>query len=227
LQLQKLGADKATLVATESTLPGESDESRQMQYMMMQQMRARGRVTKAPQTAKSVTVESTITAEWPLTMKTTDEMLAFVESVQSKVEAADLGGTKQPKKLTPEEEELQAEMAQTMMGYESGQQKPGVPAFAFVARLPAKERGEAQTMAFAKAKAQAQQLAAAAGSKLGKLSSLSGNATPSNDDYNSRNVYAMRMFMSQVAGGQEEEAIVPQPGMATFQVTVSATFRLE
>lgn len=231
LQLQSLGAKKSAIVASEPTLVTQkTDEERQMEQMLMRQMRSRGRAPKALQKPKSVTVKSTLTAEWPLTMETNAELLIFANTLQEKIEAADLGGLKEPKKLTPEEEELQAEMEEMMSGYSSygnGQPKPGEPSFFYVARISQEARAKALATAFDKAKAQAQGLAVAARAKLGKLSSLSGSSNQANDDYGYN--YAMRMAMMGAAdsGTDENEAMVASPGEVTFQVMVNATFELE
>jgi len=233
LQLQSLGAKKADIVASDPTLSaGKTDEEQQMQQMMMQQMRSRGRAPKALQLPKSVTTTSTLTVEWPLTMETNEELLLFADTLQDKIEAADLAGLKEPKKLTPEEEELQAEMEEAMSGYGGygdNQPKPGEPSFVYVAKISEDERAKALAAAFDKAKTQAQGLAVAARAKLGKLSSLSGGASQSNDEAYGYNNYAMQMMMAQAtnSGNDENEAMVASPGMVTFQVIVTATFRLE
>lgn len=233
LQLQKLGAAQNAIKVTEATLAaGESDAERQMQRMMLQQMRAQGRTVKRGQPPKSVTVSSTLIAEWPLAAKTNEELLVFAEKLQSDITAADLAGLNEPKKLTPEEEELQEEMADMMeqYSYSENQPKPGTPAFAYVARITDAERQQALATAFEKAKTQAQQLAVAAKAKLGKLSSLSGTTSQANEDYNyAQRMFAMQYAMAQATAGEagSEEALVPHPGAATFQVLVTATFQLE
>jgi hypothetical protein len=199
--------------------------------MMMMQMRARGRAPKGLQVPKSVTTMSTLTVEWPLTMETNEELLQFSDTLQNKIKAADLAGLNEPRKLTLEEEELQAEMEEAMSeygGYGYPQAKPGEPSFVYVARISEDERAKALAAAFDKAKAQALGLAVAAGAKFGKLSSLSGGITPSNEgEYG--NSFAMQIMMAQgtSAGNDENEAQAASPGPVTFQVMVNATFRLE
>jgi len=233
LQLEGLGADKAHVVASDPTLSaGMTDEEQQRQQMMMQQMLARGRAPKGLQTPKSVTTTSTLTAEWPLTMQTNEELLQFSDTLQDKIKAADLAGLNEPKKLTPEEEELQAEMEEAMSeygGFGDSQAKPGEPSFVYVARISEGERAKALAAAFDKAKAQALGLAVAAGAKFGKLSSLSGGTSPSNESEYGNNYYAMQMLMAQGtnSGNDENEALAASPGLVTFQVMVNATFRLE
>ncbi len=237
LQLQSLGAKKESIVVSDPSLTaGESDQQRQMQRVMIQQMRASGRAPKAVATAKTVSISSTVTAEWPLTAKTPEELLTFADELQNKVEAADLAGLKEPKKLTPEETELQEELAQmsTQYGYDENQPKPGVPQFAYVARVSEQEREKALAEAFEKAKRQAEKLAAAAGAHLGNLSSINGTTSQANEatNYGMGNAYAMQMLMAQQRAsndeqGNEDEGLVAQPGMVTFQVMVTATFALK
>ncbi len=210
---------------------GQTDEEKQMQQMMMQQMRSRGRAPKGLQVPKSVTTAITLTAEWPVWDKSNEELLLFADTLQEKIKAADLAGLNEPKQLTPEEEELQAEMEEMMSdyGYGNEQAKPGEPSFVYVAKISEEERATALAAAFEKAKAQAQRLAVAAGAKFGKLSSLSGGTSPSDEDSYGYNGYAMRMMMAQAAtsSDDENEAITASPGLVTFQVMVNATFRLE
>lgn len=233
LQLQGFGARKSDIVASDPTLSaGKTDEEQRMQQMMMQQMRARGRAPKALQLPKSVTTTSTLTVEWPLSVETNEELLLFANTLQDKIEAADLAGRNEPKKLTPEEEELQEEMQEMMSGYGgygNNQPKPGEPNFLYVARISEDERDKALAAAFDKAKDQAQRLAAAAHANLGKLSSLSGGTSQSNEGEYGYNPYAVQMMRAAAAtsGSDEHEAMVASPGMITFQVIVNATFRLE
>ncbi|MDA1054310.1 MAG: SIMPL domain-containing protein [Planctomycetota bacterium] len=232
LQLQELGAKKDDIVASDPTLSaGQTEEEQQMQQMMMQQMRARGRAPRGLQVPKSVATSTTLTVEWPLTMETNEELLLFADTLQEKIKAADLAGLNEPKQLTPEEEELQAEMEETMSDYSYGseQAKPGEPSFVYVARISEDERAKALAAAFDKAKAQAQRLAVAARAKLGALSSVSGGTSQSNDDAYGYNGYAVQMMMAQAASSSddENEAMTASPGMVTFQVMVNAAFRLE
>jgi uncharacterized protein YggE len=230
LQLESLGAEKAAVTVSEFSLAAQSEQERQMQRMMMQQMRSRGRVPKGLSIPKSVTLVSTLTAEWPLTMASTEELLEFSKSLQDKIRAADLAGVHEPKKLTPEEEEVQEEMREMMSDYGEGQPDPGEPVFLYVAKLSDADREKAMASAFAMAQAEAQRLAQAAGAKLGSLSALSGGTSQLGDartsDYEA---YAMRMALGQAAGASmnEHEAVTPEPGMIKFQVMVNASFRLE
>ncbi|MEX0725747.1 MAG: SIMPL domain-containing protein [Planctomycetaceae bacterium] len=231
--LQTLGATKDSITATDPTRSvGKTPQEQRMQQIMMQQMRARDRTLKALEMPKSVLTSSTLTVEWPLTMETNEELLKFADMLQDKIIAADLAGLNEPKELTPEEEELQAEMEEAMsdyVDYGDDQSKPGVPTFIYVARISEKEKAKALADAFEKAQAHAQELATAAQAKLGKLSSLNGSANQSSENLYADSNYAYQVMMAQSAASEHDpnEGKTVTPGTVTFRIFVNATFRLE
>ncbi|MGQ0635969.1 MAG: SIMPL domain-containing protein [Planctomycetaceae bacterium] len=242
-QLATLGAEKETIKVGDSRiseLPNERNQQRQLQIMMMQRMKQRGGkgATKAP-AAAPVLVTAQLTADWKLSSKTAEELLLAVHPIQEKIKAADLAGSKEAEKLSPEQEEM-LEEAEQSFGFNSGdEQKPGEPAFMFVNRVSEAEREKALADAFEKAKAKATRLARAAGARLGALRSLSTSDTGGAgfEDYSMNAVYgsyasrAMQMLRQQQgatpANDDEMEAVGVEPGMVRYNVTITASFTLE
>jgi uncharacterized protein YggE len=233
LQIAQLAATKESILVTEPEFAGDaSNRELQMRQMMAMRNARGGRVPKGLTTPKTVTVTANLAASWPLTGKSAEEVLFLSHELQTKIEAADLAGLNEKKQLTPEEEELAAE-AQEFTGFSSnGEPTPGQPQFFFVGRISEERRDQATQAAFAKAKSQAQRLAKAAGSELGKLSSLSSHATQSSDgsSYSNYGMSYALMRQAQLAGAQsdeEQEAISPTAGEVNFQVVVQAAFELK
>jgi len=233
LQVSQLAATKESIVVSEPTLAADmSEQERQMRQMMAMRGARGGRVPKALETPKVVTLSASLTASWPLTGKTAEEVLFFSHELQTKIEAADLAGLNEKKQLTPEEEELAAE-AQEFGGFgATGEETPGQPQFFFVGRITDQRRDQATQAAFGKAKAQAQRLATAAGAELGGLASLSSHQSQDTDDSPYANYAAAIQMMrqAQFAGGQsndQEEAVSATPGEVSVQVLVQTTFSLK
>ena len=133
--------------------------------MVLAQMRNRGRkVPKGLQAPQSVTVTSMLTAQWPIETQSHEKVLLMAQDIEEKVKAADLAGSKETEKLSPEEEELEEEAGQAanQSGNDEGQQ-PRQPQFLFIAVLSEQDRRKAMADAAVKARQQAAELAAAAG----------------------------------------------------------------
>lgn len=233
LQLEAFGAEVGSIVVSPLSLPsGEDNAEQRMRQMAMYQMQSQGRTPKALQLPKSVNVTSTVTAEWPLAIESDSERLLFVVGLEDKVVEADLAGVKEPKELTPEEEEFQAEMQEMMAQYSYGsnETQPGQPQFVYVAKISDEQRSSALAEAFKQAKAKAQRLADAAGVGLGQLRSLDEGSGAGGPDYASQYMeYAMAMQRGITSLGEmnKNESISTNPGDITFQVTIQATFELE
>jgi len=239
LQLEQLGAETKSILTTPPTAKtGLTDREKQMQQMLMQQRRSQGRkVGKGLNIPKSVTATMVLTAEWSLPSEDEAEILLFVNDVREKIIAADLAGAKKLAKKSPEEEEL-AEEASGMMGmyssFDEQQSKPGEPTFFYVGRVTDKQRAKLLADAFAKAKTQAEQLAAAAGMKLGALVSLSGAANQGDmnmNRYGGMSSYQMQMLLASQARAQggdrkESESLGASLDALAFSVYVHADFAL-
>ncbi len=180
-----------------------------------------------------------LTAQWPLAGDTTEKLLLAAEALREKIKAAELTGGKEVPKLSPEEQEVAEETAAEMsrnMGGDEETAKPGEPRFLFVARISPQDRQTALSGAFAKAKAQAAELAKAAGAGLGPLTGLSGEAGGMGgyspySRYNSynRGDYEFLQQIAQAAGAEEQhnEAVAPRPDGIGFDFVVNATFAVE
>jgi hypothetical protein len=243
-QLGKLGADKSAMVFTP---PGVDDstgaQQRRMEIMIAQRM-GRGAKKAAKPVKPPVAVTTMLKAQWPLAGDTPEKLLLAADAVREKIKAADLAGGKDSPKLSPEEQEMAEEMAAQAaqnMGGDEQVAGPGEPHFLFVARLAPQDRQTAQADAFAKAKAQAAELAKAAGAGLGPLTGLSGEAgsvagvNPYVNPYgrysynNNRGDMEFLQAIAQNAGGEEQqgEALAPRPDGIGFDFVVTATFAVE
>jgi uncharacterized protein YggE len=236
LQLESLKADKKSIVFDGPALSAaEAGQKRQLEAMVMQQLRARGKKPKGIQVPQTVTVTSTLTAEWPLEAKSQEQLLVLVQGIEEKIKGADISGSQEMEKLSPEEEEL-ADEAKQMMGRFGQQEQPlGQPTFLYVAVLSKPDRQKAMAGAFAKASAEAAELAKAAGVGLGPLVGLSGGCNPQRETgeegynpYLSGRNFVARM-MAQAGGDSDEkqsEAVSANPATLTFSCYVAATFTL-
>jgi len=234
-QLEALKADKASIKFTSPSL-SKADSARQRQFEAMVRQRITSRGRPAPKGLKlpqSVAVSVTLTANWPLSAGDPEKQLLEAHTLQEKLKAADLGGSKEAQKPSPEEEEAAEEMAEmTHMGGEENV-PPGTPHFVYVARVSKEDRDKALAEAFVKAKDQAGRLAQAAGVSLGPLVGLSGSGggqSSYGDDgmgsyrYGS---YMQRLMMQQSQTGedaQSDEAFASDPNALVFNFYVVATF---
>ena len=232
-QLAKLGANEASIKFGEPTMStGQTPQELQMQQFYIQQARSRGVASvKTPDVAR---VTRNLSAEWPLEAKTTEELLIAASELTKKIRDADLGGTKEADKLTPEEEELaeETEEYQVQMGMQPGA-SPGQPKFVYMKTISAEERAKAIGRAYQMARKQAAELAAATDTKLGRLWSVvvrddnsSVNMHAGSWQYNpyGNQLYAPPEFDR--ADGQYA-AIGTAPGELTFRVHVQAAFAFE
>ena len=211
--------------------------------MVIQQMRARGKkVPKGLLTPTTVNISCTLTAQWPLTEDSHDKLLLLSQRLQDKIKAADLSGSKEVEKASAEEEEFEEEASQMSNQFGEEQQQPGQPQFLFVAMLPKAERQKAMAEAFVKAKAQATELANAAGVELGPLVGLSGgcsgqssfNENPYLSRYNSGFQSIVAQMVAEQTGessgdkseDKPDETIGADPSALKFNCTVGAMFQM-
>lgn len=238
-QLETLKVDKKSIVFGSPSLSNvQSARKRQIEAMVMEQMRSRGKTPKGLQAPQTVTVSATLTAGWPLEAETHEQLLLLAQGIQDKIKAGDLAGSKEAEKLSPEEEELAEEAAKMSRGYGEETPQPGQPQFVFVAVLSKEAREKAMTEAFAKAKAQAADVAKAAGVGLGPLLGVSGNCAGQSNfgdneyaRYGVPNPYGnMRQLIAQQTGEDpnetQNEAMSTDPGTLAFTCYVMATFGL-
>ena len=181
-----------------------------------------------------------LTAEWPLAAKSDDERMLAAQAIEEKINAADLSGSKEAQKLSPEEEEL-AEEASRMASerYDQSAPQPDQVQFVFVARLSDEDRRKGMADAFVRAKTNAAELAAAAGVKLGPLVALSGHSGGQSgvgeNEYGgydgSQGPFAnFRRFLAEQGGddadAKPDEAMSAEPATIRFTCLVSASFGL-
>jgi uncharacterized protein YggE len=228
--LKKLQAEASTTKFGETALAAEGNaQQAQMQRMMRMARGGRG-VPKALDVPASVSVNCTLTADWPLKYQTSDELLILSQQLQEKIKEADLCGLKEPKQLTPQEKELEEEQANgggdEFDAYGQPQAKPGEPSFSFVAAITREERAAALAEAFTKAKAQAGQVAQAAGLKLGALVEVSGQ---SSEDYpdgiDPYTAYQLRQRGQHGLEGNQDEATSPVAGPVSATASIQAKFK--
>lgn len=88
-KLQDLGADKESVSCDGLSLstPG-SNQRRQMEMMVMSRMGKKP--PKGLQVPKSVSLSTTLTAEWPIKEGSAEQLLIFSEALKEKVKAADI-----------------------------------------------------------------------------------------------------------------------------------------
>jgi uncharacterized protein YggE len=213
-----------------------NDQRRQMEMMVRQRMRGAGKKPKA-QPEPPVVVSATLSAEWKLNGKDAAARLLEAREIEDKIKAADLAGNKQKsEEASEEEEEMAEEMNEQFMGGNDNQPKPGEPMFIYVAKVDDEGRSKALASAFAKARTEAEQLAAAAGVKLGPLRGVQAHAGRNeyeNYQYqymgggmNPYMLAQMGMSDGEATGGTPREAIGMQPGETSLNYSVSASFEI-
>ncbi len=233
-KLKEIGASDEAIAFEGPTLVPDQTEAMKRQMAMM-----RGGQDNQPEEEKDakpakVNVALTLKLDLPLQTADTEALLVTVHQLQERIRKADLAGLKD-EKLTEEEQEEKAEM-QEQMGRFGGdnQPAPGEATFVFVWKVSDAERGKLLADAFADAKASAQELAAAAGAKLGPLVSLSGGPTSQDEDYGYS--YSMNPMFYQVmqraramssSDQADKEAVGVLPQKIAKRVMVMASYALQ
>lgn len=235
-QLETLKANKGSITFGSPGLSQIQDaQRRQLEALIRQRMRSGKRVPKGLKAPKSVTVAMKLSAEWPLQADGPEGLLLAAQQIIEKVKAADLAGVGQAEKLSPEEEELADEITEPFGGMDEEKVEPGEPFFLYVARISDQQRDRAMAEAFAKAKLQAQQLARAAGIRLGPLTGLTGQGGGSSEVMASQFGgfgYARQQYLQRLIGqadfpGMDEkgnETASAQPDSLVFTFMVRASF---
>jgi uncharacterized protein YggE len=216
---------------------GKSQRQRQMEMLVAQRLRARGK--KAPPVTENapVVVSASFKADLPLKAASPEDLLVVAAGLQDKIKALDLGGLKEFQRMSPQEEELAEEMTDMRDEMDRGEIKPGEPVFVYVAKISEEDRAKAMAEAYQKARLEAGRLARAAGAEVGALKHLQGQTVgaPGSEDspspYYARD-YEYRMMLgraSRSADGEQSstEAVGAQPVKVTFRVSVTAAFTLK
>lgn len=163
-------------------------------------------------------------------------MLLLARDLSGRIEAQDLSGRKDMEKLSEAEQEMLEEVEQSVPSYYDPEQaQRGKPVLLYVARLTDKEQASALQQAYARAKADAERLAEAAGRKLGALRRLhTGSANPYDQygdivrAYASAGRYQMMQILAEAQADdpQAKEAFGTEPGPIKYRVAVSVSFVL-
>jgi uncharacterized protein YggE len=236
LALGKLGATKESVVFSDPQINTTVLAARAQMAMMIQARMGGGHAKKATKkAAPPVVISSHLTAEWPLKGKDTESLLLEISQLQETINAADLAGKKELEKLGGEDEEVAQELEGMggQYGNDPSQAQPGTPAVTLVSKLTPQERAAALADAFKKAKTQAQELAAAAGTALGPLRHLGSTVLVAGDSENASPEWQAyyQMMPGVRAGSQtkdsETEAQGAHPGEVIYRVSVTAAFDIK
>ncbi len=237
-QLEVLKADTKSIVFGSPSLSNAaSARKRQIEAMVIEQMRNRGK--KAPkglQAPQTVTLSATLTAEWPLKPESPDKLLLLSQDIEEKLKADDLAGSKEAETLAPEEQEFEEEATQMAGRFGQQEQPAGQPQFVFVAVLPKEDREKAMAEAFADAKKKAAELTKAAGVELGPLIGLTGHCGGQSNfggfegyDPTGRMQLLRQMIAQQTGEGPDakpDEAMGTDPGALKFVCYATVLFQV-
>jgi len=239
--LERLGASAASFTITRAVIGDEkSERQKQMEMMMGGRVINQGKpAAQKPKQAPLILVSATLKAEIPLKASSPEELMILSHELEEKLKAADLGGLKALKQLSPQDEESAEETPQ-MMGINvfgmGGEPKRGEPTFTYVSKLSEEAQAKATAQAFQSAKQDAARLARAAGSELGTVhriedtSVLAGAAEESSPTGALASFYRS-MFQGETTGPKSTphggEAVGTQPGKVSYRVAISATFSLK
>ena len=227
--LESLGADKKAIKFGELRIDDTQDDThRRMEMMVQQRLMQRGRKPPKEVIAKPVRVAMQLTAEWPLKEGDTTSQIIESKKLQDAIKGADLGGVKETEEQTAEESELAEEMEGPPINTWGGenQAKPGEPRFTFAAKIPVAAREKALADAFRMARVEAEQLAKAAETGVGRLQSIQTTASPDPEEFE---VYRQYGFPYRGRPGETDtdEAIGSQPGILKLRVGVAAVFAIQ
>ena len=144
---------------------------------------ARGPAYAAPGgSAGGVVVSATISADWPLETDGHEALLLKAENLKKRILDADPSGRRAAMEKAAEEDDTapaprsRTKSPRARYGVNTGNYPDfGLPIFFYVAKVSPKQRQAAMAEAFANAKGQAAELAAAAGMQCGPLLDLGGS----------------------------------------------------
>ncbi|MDB5302811.1 MAG: hypothetical protein JWM97_360 [Phycisphaerales bacterium] len=233
-KLAELGASEKSVEFGATQVGTAGVDARQQMYAQRMVTMRGGRGAKPAALPKTVTVSSTLKAEWSLKPGTPEELLINSYTLQEKIKGAGLAKKdKEAKQLTPEEQEA-LEEAQGMQGGEAAD--PSAPSFQYVNKVAEEDQAAALAEAFQKAKADAVRLAKAAGGDLGALRQVSSATSSPTGNPGDENQAYQRFMIRQMMGASapadssdtsNSEATAPQPGPVELQIVVTASFGLK
>ena len=170
-------------------------------------------------------VRAVLTAVWEVASMTTEEVLVLVDRLR--FEAAGDGtasdAPEEPPSWTPPEEQIREMMAQL---HQPPADDPA-PVFLFVSRPGAAQLESATAEAFSRAREGAEQLARAAGMRLGKLSAVHGGGAT----LDAARLMDRQRCAALLAGctyyPRDDEIVSDDPRSVEFKVSVLASYHLE
>jgi len=227
VELTSMGAEQDSIRTTPVSIDeGTSDAHRQMLMRMRAAMAGGGfgdvdEEDEEESGDTMISVRTRLTVEWPLPAGNPVELLEAAWKIKNAIDGAEFNGAEE------EDSEEQEMLEEAMMFGESDDETSDQVQVVFLAKVSEEEHAELMKKAFAKARAEAETLAAAAGVKLGRLTGVQTD----DDDYG----YAAmaRSWMSDSDGDlsshlSPEEAGSTAVGKSAaqlqFSVTVNAGF---
>jgi hypothetical protein len=225
-KLLALNPEKGTLKIKGPHL-GTTGMSREARMMAMMRGRFQEDEEKEAEPEKKVALEAALEAEWKLGGGDLVALLRESAALRGSIEKAAPPKVEEKKPTTEEEEErLLMEMAE----YEDEEGlRAGVPLFSYVATLDKSRLAQARRQAFLKAKQIAQEIAEAAGGRLGPMTRLSSNVR-SEDVGDEMDYYTLRSFRAMglyTEGSAETEARSVSLKVLSFHVGVVASFHFQ
>src|SRR5713101_2603991 len=139
--LETLGATPPSIEFGNALITDEKSERQKMMEMMMGGGgRAQGKkANQKPKQAPPIVVAMTLKAEVPLKASSPEELLILAHLLEEKIKAADVGGLKELKQLSPQDEESAEENPQAGfvmgLGGEGTETKRGEPTFLYVSKV--------------------------------------------------------------------------------------------
>jgi hypothetical protein len=233
-KLQKIGFAPERITFEDFGVDQAQDNNRRQMEMMVAQRIRQSNPRPAAAAAESVTLKCMVFAESPLTGKTVEDILKESYTLKQKVKAANII-TK--KTMTPEEEELEEEMAG--MVFTGEQNFDSEPRLLYAVKLLKEESQKAYAEAFVQAQQQGDFLVAAVGAARGRLLQLSGSVNSSQRNnlrrYSSQQDYYLMnlvndpqsMFdpvMGQMTGTNSMTGLSISPDPIEFVFRVQAAF---
>jgi uncharacterized protein YggE len=240
-QLDAIGATPGSVQFTDPRITPEGKASQQARMMlMMQRMQNPGqKPAKKAKEAPTILVSCGLKAELPLQASSPEELLLMAHALEERMKAADLGGRKELKRSSPQDEELSEEEATEMMDPNAEDRpKPGEPVFLYISKVTEEEHAKLLAESFQKARREAGRLARAAGAELGALTHLEDNSAQEfsgEEEGVIDNPYTLRLMQQMMGRGrpgvtdterQPREAMGMQPGKVSYRVALSTVFEL-
>lgn len=236
-KLKELGADEKTVKVDGPRITPDPMEAARRRMAMMGEGADAAEESEEEAAPAKVNVALSLEAEWPLKAESSEALLVFGYELKEKIKKADLAGLKE-EKLTPEEEEEQAEMRNRMRRFDFDPERipAGEPIIIYVAKVSDAERNKLLGEAFGKAKAEATELAAVAGLQVGRLQNINSHFAGQEDDMRFQYAYGSNPQMYQIMqqaramsspDDRQNEAIGVDPSMLTYRLMVMAVYELK